>query len=71
MAASIGARDGREGSAKLAVVDQISQSVQSTANILHLMRQSSPFQVSHSLFLLNAYDVKFISSYIYFNPWVL
>ncbi|GFP83000.1 tobamovirus multiplication protein 2b [Phtheirospermum japonicum] len=33
---------GREGSAKSAVADQISQSVQSTSNILHLMLQSSP-----------------------------
>ncbi|KAL6505300.1 hypothetical protein OROGR_025117 [Orobanche gracilis] len=44
MATSSGSR-GREGSAKSAVADQISQSVQSTSNILHLMLQSSP---SHS-----------------------
>lgn len=42
MAASIGGRGGREGSSKSVVADQISQSLQSTANILHLMRQSSP-----------------------------
>ncbi|KAL3645066.1 hypothetical protein CASFOL_010246 [Castilleja foliolosa] len=40
MAASVGG--GREGPAKMAVADQISQSVQSTSNILHLMLQSSP-----------------------------
>ncbi|CAA0829873.1 Tobamovirus multiplication protein 2B [Striga hermonthica] len=38
----------REGSAKSTVADQISQSIQSTSNILHLMRQSSP---SHSQLL--------------------
>ncbi|KAL3850019.1 hypothetical protein ACJIZ3_011901 [Penstemon smallii] len=32
----------RDGSAKSAVADQISQSVQSTSNLLHLMLQSSP-----------------------------
>ncbi|KAI3449842.1 hypothetical protein Pfo_006507 [Paulownia fortunei] len=42
MAASSGGGGGREGSAKSAVADQISQSVQSTSNILHLMLQSSP-----------------------------
>ncbi|KAL6564557.1 hypothetical protein OROMI_016007 [Orobanche minor] len=36
---------GREGSAKSAVADQISQSVQSTSNILHLMLQSSPSHI--------------------------
>ncbi|KAL3647672.1 Tobamovirus multiplication protein 2B [Castilleja foliolosa] len=40
-----GSGSGREESAKSAVADQISQSVQSTSNILHLMLQSSP---SHS-----------------------
>ncbi|XP_057480922.1 tobamovirus multiplication protein 2B-like isoform X2 [Actinidia eriantha] len=34
----------REGSAKAMVADQISQAVQSTSNLLHLMHQSSPSQ---------------------------
>ncbi|KAJ8650483.1 hypothetical protein MRB53_003506 [Persea americana] len=33
-----------EGSAKAHVADQISQAVQSTSNLLHLMHQSSPSQ---------------------------
>ncbi|GER57175.1 tobamovirus multiplication protein 2B [Striga asiatica] len=48
MAASSGSSS-REGSAKSTVADQISQSIQSTSNILHLMRQSSPSHVSISL----------------------
>nr|GMD78293.1 tobamovirus multiplication protein 2B [Ipomoea batatas] len=35
---------GRDGSAKTMVADQITQSVQSTSNLLHLMLQSSPSQ---------------------------
>lgn len=35
----------REGSAKARVADHISQAVQSTSNLLHLMQQSSPSQV--------------------------
>ncbi|KAL7113216.1 hypothetical protein ACP275_04G048500 [Erythranthe tilingii] len=42
MAAPSGGGGGREGSAKASVADQISQSVQSTSNILHLMLQTSP-----------------------------
>ncbi|XVE65249.1 hypothetical protein DITRI_Ditri07aG0165800 [Diplodiscus trichospermus] len=34
----------REGTAKSAVAEQISQAVQSTSNLLHLMQQSSPSQ---------------------------
>nr|GMD82178.1 tobamovirus multiplication protein 2B [Ipomoea batatas] len=34
----------RDGSAKTMVADQITQSVQSTSNLLHLMLQSSPSQ---------------------------
>ncbi|KAM7493977.1 hypothetical protein LguiB_028586 [Lonicera macranthoides] len=34
----------REGSAKSMVADQISQTIQSTSNLLHLMLQSSPSQ---------------------------
>ncbi|KAK4441550.1 Tobamovirus multiplication protein 2B [Sesamum alatum] len=43
-APGVGAGGGRrkEGSAKAIVADQISQSVQSTSNLLHLMLQSSP-----------------------------
>ncbi|XP_056160657.1 tobamovirus multiplication protein 2B isoform X2 [Syzygium oleosum] len=35
----------REGGAKAIVADQISQAVQSTSNLLHLMQQTSPSQV--------------------------
>ncbi|GLU05445.1 hypothetical protein SLE2022_225460 [Rubroshorea leprosula] len=35
---------GGEGTAKATVNDQISQAVQSTANLIHLMQQSSPSQ---------------------------
>ncbi|GAB2212135.1 hypothetical protein Droror1_Dr00025482 [Drosera rotundifolia] len=35
---------GREGTAKATVADQITQAVQSTSNLLHLMNQSSPSQ---------------------------
>ncbi|KAH7862462.1 hypothetical protein Vadar_005118 [Vaccinium darrowii] len=35
----------REGSAKAMVAEQISQAVQSTSNLLHLMQESSPSQV--------------------------
>ncbi|GMH09246.1 hypothetical protein Nepgr_011087 [Nepenthes gracilis] len=41
MATSSGSR---EGMAKETVADQISQAVQSTSNLLHLMQQSSPSQ---------------------------
>ncbi|CAI9095438.1 OLC1v1031392C1 [Oldenlandia corymbosa var. corymbosa] len=34
----------REGSAKTLAADQISQAIQSTSNLLHLMLQSSPAQ---------------------------
>lgn len=51
MASPSGGGGGREGSAKLSVADQISQSVQSTSNILHLMLQTSPAHVSLSLSL--------------------
>ncbi|XP_052171308.1 tobamovirus multiplication protein 2B [Diospyros lotus] len=47
MAASRGggrAASSREGSAKAMVADQISQAVQSTSNLLHLMQQSSSSQ---------------------------
>ncbi|PIM97203.1 hypothetical protein CDL12_30328 [Handroanthus impetiginosus] len=43
---------GREGTAKSIVADQISQSVQSTSNLLHLMLQSSPSHVRFSLTLV-------------------
>ncbi|KAJ4728746.1 Tobamovirus multiplication protein 2B [Melia azedarach] len=35
----------REGTAKAMAADQISQAIQSTSNLLHLMQQSSPSQV--------------------------
>ncbi|KAL8494441.1 hypothetical protein ACS0TY_025306 [Phlomoides rotata] len=41
-APSGGGGGGREGSAKTVVADQISQTVQSTSNLLHLILQSSP-----------------------------
>ncbi|CAH9083411.1 unnamed protein product [Cuscuta epithymum] len=37
-------RNGKDASAKTVVADQITQSVQSTSNLLHLMLQSSPSQ---------------------------
>lgn len=39
----------REGTAKAMAADQISQAIQSTSNLLHLMQQSSPSQVPLSL----------------------
>ncbi|KAI9089287.1 hypothetical protein K1719_029566 [Acacia pycnantha] len=44
MAASAPGSRTREGTAKALVADQISQAVQSTSNLLHLMQQSSPAQ---------------------------
>ncbi|XP_073002227.1 tobamovirus multiplication protein 2B [Typha latifolia] len=44
MAASNGVSGNREGSAKATVAEQISQAVQSTSNLLHLMQESSPAQ---------------------------
>lgn len=41
----------REGTAKAMVFDQISQTIQSTSNLLHLMQQSSTSQVSFFLLL--------------------
>ncbi|XP_011018614.1 PREDICTED: tobamovirus multiplication protein 2B isoform X3 [Populus euphratica] len=43
-ASSGGSASAREGTAKSIVADQISQAVQSTSNLLHLMQQSSPSQ---------------------------
>lgn len=42
------ARGGGDKTAKAVVADQISQAVNSTANLLHLMRQSSSAQVHSS-----------------------
>ncbi|KAK8945222.1 hypothetical protein KSP39_PZI007889 [Platanthera zijinensis] len=36
-----------EGSAKATVEDQICQAVKSTSNLLHLMQEASPSQVSN------------------------
>ncbi|KAI4315152.1 hypothetical protein L6164_027994 [Bauhinia variegata] len=44
MATSTAGSSSREDSAKTMVADQISQAVQSTSNVLHLMQQSSPAQ---------------------------
>ncbi|KDO53831.1 hypothetical protein CISIN_1g045450mg [Citrus sinensis] len=44
-AAASGSSSSREGTAKAMVFDQISQTIQSTSNLLHLMQQSSPSQV--------------------------
>jgi hypothetical protein len=41
----LGGTSNREDSAKAAVAEQISQAVQSTSNLLHLMQQSSRAQV--------------------------
>ncbi|GMI71750.1 tobamovirus multiplication 2B [Hibiscus trionum] len=38
------ATNSRDGTAKSTVTEQISQAVQSTSNLLHLMQQSSPSQ---------------------------
>ncbi|KAL5778865.1 hypothetical protein ACOSQ2_009602 [Xanthoceras sorbifolium] len=43
--ASVKGSSSREGTAKAMVADQITQAIQSTSNLLHLMQQSSPFQV--------------------------
>ncbi|XP_059299214.1 tobamovirus multiplication protein 2B [Lycium ferocissimum] len=40
----VSSNSSRDGSAKTMVSDQISQSIQSTSNLLHLMLQSSPSQ---------------------------
>ena len=45
----------RDNSAKATVADQISQAVQSTSNLLHLMQQSSPAQVSFLSFASSLY----------------
>ncbi|KAG6792047.1 hypothetical protein POTOM_001186 [Populus tomentosa] len=47
-ASSGGGTSAREGTAKSIVADQISQAVQSTSNLLHLMQQSSPSQCVRS-----------------------
>ncbi|XP_040989558.1 tobamovirus multiplication protein 2B isoform X1 [Juglans microcarpa x Juglans regia] len=44
MAASTTGGSSKEGTAKALVADQISQTVQSTSNLLHLMQQSSASQ---------------------------
>ncbi|KAM3686772.1 hypothetical protein ACB098_10G028500 [Castanea mollissima] len=44
MASSTSSGSSREGTAKAMVADQISQAVQSTSNLLHLMQQSSVSQ---------------------------
>ncbi|KAJ3689587.1 hypothetical protein LUZ61_018751 [Rhynchospora tenuis] len=44
MRGGVGGSSTREDSAKAAVAEQISQAVQSTSNLLHLMQQSSPAQ---------------------------
>lgn len=49
--AAAGGAAAREGSAKARVADHISQAVQSTSNLLHLMQQSSPSQVRALLLL--------------------
>ncbi|KAB5573915.1 hypothetical protein DKX38_001109 [Salix brachista] len=52
-ASSGGNASAREGMAKTVVADQISQAVQSTSNLLHLMQQSSPSQVKPCLMELD------------------
>ncbi|KAJ4826782.1 hypothetical protein Tsubulata_034769 [Turnera subulata] len=42
------ASSSREGTAKATVAEQISQSIQSTSNLLHLMQQSSPSQAYYT-----------------------
>jgi hypothetical protein len=55
MRGGVGGTSNREDSAKAAVAEQISQAVQSTSNLLHLMQQSSPAQVSPLSFLIQFY----------------
>ncbi|KAK9667882.1 hypothetical protein RND81_13G018000 [Saponaria officinalis] len=43
-AAAGGSSSSREGTAKSTVAEQISQAIQSTSNLLHLMQHSSPSQ---------------------------
>lgn len=45
MASASAASNSRDGSAKSSVTEQISQTVESTSNLLHLMQQSSPSQL--------------------------
>lgn len=54
MASSSAGGSSRENTAKNVVSDQISQAVLSTSNLLHLMQQSSPSQVS-------SYSLSFLS----------
>ena len=49
----------REGSAKAIVADQISQAVQSTSNVVHLMQQSSPAHVLSLSLRLSLFLVSF------------
>ncbi|KAJ0052233.1 hypothetical protein Pint_01140 [Pistacia integerrima] len=55
-----GGGSSREGTAKAMVSDQISQAIQSTSNLLHLMQDSSPSQActtsSLSNFMLKAFN---------------
>lgn len=58
MASSSAGGSSRENTAKSVVSDQISQAVLSTSNLLHLMQQSSPSQVSsYSLFLILSFSI--------------
>lgn len=58
MASSSVGGSSRENTAKSVVSDQISQAVLSTSNLLHLMQQSSPSQVSsYSLFLILSFSI--------------
>ena len=66
-ASSGGSASAREGTAKSIVADQISQAVQSTSNLLHLMQQSSPSQVPPSFpsYML----IKNLDAYCAFPPF--
>ena len=61
MASSGAGGRGREGSAKAIVADQISQAVQSTSNVVHLMQQSSPAHVLSLSLRLSLFLVSFSS----------
>jgi hypothetical protein len=52
--AAASAGGGRGGGAKAAVGEQIAQAVQSTSNLLQLMEESSPAQVSPSSHILSS-----------------
>lgn len=69
-AAASGCSSSREGTAKAMVFDQISQTIQSTSNLLHLMQQSSPSQVSFFLsFFTDCFIAQYFSYLMIIGKW--